>query len=204
VNFDERRKGLLKLVAEYREQECRRILSAARQEAAELIRQSFRKEKAQLHNRILAERSRARAHIQAARAEQATRTRQSSERASLELLELAWPLLHKRLLARWRVPEQRRRWTAYYLYQAIDLLPCGSWTVRHAPEWQGEDQRELAQKLARRLGQAPRFRSDDGIEAGLIVECAGAVLDASLRGLLQDRSRLESRLLALAGKASAA
>lgn len=197
MNLDERRNGLLKLVAEYREQECRRILSAARQEAAEVTRQSFRKEKEQLHNRVVAERNRARSRIQAARAERATRERQSSERASLDLLERARPLLRERLVARWRVPEQRRRWTASYLHQALDLLPRGRWTVSHAPEWQESEQREMAQELTACLGRTPRFRSEGGIEAGLIVECDGAVLDASLRGLLQDRSRLESRLLAL-------
>jgi hypothetical protein len=197
MNFDERRNGLLDLVAEYREQECQRILAAARQEALGLTGQSFRKERAQLHDRVVAERSRARGLIQAARAERATRERRGSERTSLDLLDLAWPLLRERLLARWRVPEQRRRWTASYLHRALDLLPRGRWTIRHAPEWQEAEQREIAQEVTERLGQAPEFQSEGGIEAGLIVECTGAMLDASLRGLIQDRSRLESRLLAL-------
>ena len=197
MNFEERRNGLLRLVAEYREQECRRILVAARQEAAELTRQSFREGRAQLHNRVVAERNRARALVQAARAERTTRERRGSERASLDLLDLAWPLLRERLLARWQIPEQRRRWAASYLHQALDLLPHGRWTIRHAPEWQEVEQREMAQEVAEYLRQAPEFESERSIEAGLIVECAGAVLDASLQGLIQDRSRLDSRILAL-------
>jgi hypothetical protein len=39
--------------------------------------------------------------------------------------------------------------------------------------------------------------ADGSLEAGLIVACGGAVLDASLEGLLKDRTRIESRLLAL-------
>jgi hypothetical protein len=197
VNLDERQQGLLKLVEDYREQECGRILAAARQEAAELRTQSFRKQRARLHSRIVAERSRARLRIQAARAELATRERWTSERTNLELLQTAWPLLRERLLARWRVPEQRQRWAGTYLRQAIALLPRARWTVRHAPEWRESERREIGAELAERLGEAPRFQSDGGIEAGLIIECGGAVLDASLRGLLQDRARLESRLLAL-------
>lgn len=204
MNLEERRKGLLELVVEYREQECRRILDAALQEAAEHRKQSFRKERAQLHNRVVAERSRARARIQAARAERATKERWSNERTSLELLDLAWPLLRERLLARWQVPEQRRRWAASSLHQALDLLPPGSWTVRHAPEWRDAEWREIAAELTERLGRTPRFQSEGGIEAGLIVECRGAILDASLKGLLQDRARVESRLLALvAGRGGA-
>ena len=42
----------------------------------------------------------------------------------------------------------------------------------------------MAEELTERLGQA-RFQSEGGIEAGLIVECGGAVLDASLQGLLR-------------------
>jgi hypothetical protein len=201
MNFEERRKGLLRLVAEYREQECRRILAAARQEAAELTKKSFRRERAQLHDQVVSERSRARVRIQAARAEHATRARRTSERASVALLNVAWPLLRERLLARWSVPEERRHWTEGFLYQALDLLPRGSWMVRHAPEWQEADRLEIVQTLTDRLGETPVFRSEDGIEAGLIVECTGAVLDASLNGLLRDRAQLESRLLALVDEA---
>lgn len=197
MNLAERQRGLLRLVADYREQECRRLLAAAREEAAEIRRQSFRKQRAYLHNYVLAERSRARAEIQAARAEQRTRERGVSERRSLELLQAALPMLRERLLQRWRVPEQRRRWTETYLHRALDLLAHGGWTVRHAAEWHDGERAELRAELTEILGQEPSFRCETAIEAGLIVESGGAVLDASLRGLLQDRTRLEARLLAL-------
>lgn len=197
MNLEERRRGLLKLVSDYREQECRRILDAAGKEAHEITKQAFRKERARLHDRVVAERSRARSLIQSARAEHATQERWTSERRSLDLLELAWPLLRERLLASWRVPGQRRRWVARYLHQAIDLLPPSHWTVLHAPEWREEERQDIAAELAERLGHAPRFQSEGGLEAGLIIESGGAVLDASLQGLVRDRSGLESRLLAL-------
>lgn len=197
MNLSERQEGLLRLVDEYREQECLRVLGAARKEAAELRRQSFRKQRAYLHGRVLAERNRARSRIEAARAEQMTRERWIRERRNLELLQSAWPLVRERLLAHWRVSEQRRRWAETYLHRALEVLPRGRWTVRHAPEWREQERQEVLAELTQVLGQAPRFQSEGDIEAGLIVESRGAVLDASLSGLLQDRKRLEARLLAL-------
>ena len=199
MNLREREKGLLRMVEDHRERECRRLMEAAREEAEELRRQSFRKQRAHLHTRVLAERSRARAMVQGARAERATRMRQISEVRNLALLETAWPLLRERLAARWRTPEQRRRWTQTYLRRALSLLPKGRWTVRHAPGWTEEEREETLADLEDALDRVPRFRSEAGIEAGLIVESDGAVLDASLNGLLQDRTRLEARLLALIG-----
>jgi hypothetical protein len=60
-----------------------------------------------------------------------------------------------------------------------------------------DEWRTLASDLGAALGSAPRLVADGSLEAGLIVACGGAVLDASLGGLLKDRARIESRLLAL-------
>ena len=203
MKLEERQKGLLALVEEYREQECRKILDAARAEASELVAHAYRKERAHLHTRVVAERSRAQARIQAARAERATRERWSSERASLGLLGAAWPRLRELLAARWRDAEGRRNWTRRYLVQAQVLLPTGRWEIRHALEWDADERESSAVDLSRRLGTAPRFETDGRIAAGLIVSCQGAVLDASLDGLMRDRARLEARLLALLEKDNA-
>jgi vacuolar-type H+-ATPase subunit E/Vma4 len=197
MNLGERREALLRLVEDYREQECRRILASAQDEASELRRRAFAKQRAYLHSRVLAERSRIRDSIQGARAERATRQRWTSERRSLELLDSAWSLVRERLLARWREPEQRRRWTSACLHQALDLLPHGPWIVRHAPQWSDDENRDALMELTDVLGQAPSFRSESDMAAGLIVESGNALLDASLEGLLRDRKRLEARLLVL-------
>jgi hypothetical protein len=197
MKLEERQKGLLKLIADYRERECKRILAGAKAEASELLRQKYRTERAQLHERIVAERSRARSLIQAARAETTTRERWTSEQLHLDRLRAAWPLLRSRLLERWRLPDGRRQWASSYLQQAVDALPRTGWAVRHAPELVASERSELLAILPRDLGRATRFQADGGIEAGLIIESAGAVLDASLEGLLKDRPRLEARLLAL-------
>lgn len=197
MRLEDRKMALLRLVDEYRDKECRQILDAARAEAAERVARAYRKERAHLHERVVSERGRADVRIQAARAERATRERRSSERAHTELLETAWPHLRARLLARWLESAGRRAWTRRYLLQALELLPQGPWHLRHAAHWSEPERREATRDLDSGLAVPPEFEIDDSMQAGLIVECEGAVLDASLDGLMRDRARLEARLLAL-------
>jgi hypothetical protein len=69
--------------------------------------------------------------------------------------------------------------------------------VRHAAEWVESERKRAADELSGRLGIVPRFETDGRIDAGLIIEYEGAVLDASLDGLMCDRNQLQGRLLAL-------
>lgn len=197
MNLSDREHELLRLVEAYRDDECRRIIDEARAEATELVRQTYRKERAHLHQRVVDERGRARTRIQAARAERETRERSQGDLANARLLIRAWPNLRDALLQRWRVAETRGQWVSHYLDYAVEVLPKGRWAIRHAPEWSETERSGLAAALQRSVGHRPVFDADGDIEAGLIAECAGAVLDASLDGLLADRTRLEARLLAL-------
>ncbi len=202
MNLDERAQGLLKLVESYREAECRSLLEAARQEAALLIGRTYRQERARLHQRVLAERTGARERIQAARAERDTRQRAGGERASARILAVAWPRLEAALLERWQNAAGRQAWVQGVLGQARRLLPRGVWTLRHAPDWPEREWRALGSTLNAELGSEPRLVADGSISAGLAIEGAGATLDASLEGLLKDRTRIEARLLALLDEAS--
>jgi hypothetical protein len=204
MNLEERQKALLQLVEDYREQECRRILEAARAEAAAVLDATWRRERGHLHARVVAERARAQARIRAAEAERATRERWVNDRTHTDLLAAAWPRLREALLERWRDPDGRERWVRSHLDQALAVLPKGGWMIRHAREW-GEAERQTAlERLTAALGRPPRFQTDGGIEAGLSVSSGGAVLDATLAGLLRDRPRLEARLLALMDRADEA
>jgi len=200
MNVEESAKNLLKLVEGYRSQECREAIDKARAEAAEILRRAWRREREHLHASVQAERSRARALIQAAQAERATRERASGDRQNAVLLAEAWPRLRALLLARWRDPAGRETWLARALDQARKSLPPGPWTVRHAPDWGAPE--AAGPSLAVVAGpkgecRALRFLADSGIAAGLIIEGGAAVLDASLDGLVADRQRLEARFLAL-------
>jgi hypothetical protein len=208
MNLDDRAKGLLKLVETYRAQECRVVLDHAGSESVKILRRAWRRERDHLHTSVEAERTRARALIQAARAERATRERTSGDRENARLLALAWPRIEAQLLARWQDPRQRELWVARTLAAALESLPPGPWTVRHAPDWEAPQAAapciDLAGRLAALGAPAPSFIADPELAAGLIVASGAARLDASLAGLILDRPPLEARLLALLASAEAA
>lgn len=201
MRLAEREAGLLKLVGQYRDEACRRQLEEARAQAARLLQQTFARERAHLHAQITAERERARERIEAVLADRETRTRRSGERASAELLAAAWPRLEAALVERWQSVGGRRGWAEHHLRLAQQRLPPaqhdGHWVVRHAPEWTEAERGALSACLALGLEHQPRFIADGELVAGLTIACCGAVLDASLAGLLRDRNALEARLLAL-------
>ena len=197
MTLEERELALLKLVADQRDEACRRALAEAEQKARETLRQAHRKERAHLHRRILDERARIQARIQAVEAERVTRERRQQARSSARVLEEAWPLLQLGLRQRWQDADGRRAWVARCVRQALGSLPAGAWILRHAPGWPPAEQQAVREELGRALGVEPQLRSDTDIEAGLIIDSGGACLDGSLRGLLADRQRLEARLLAL-------
>ena len=151
----------------------------------------------------MAERANARNQIQSIRAERETRARAGVERANVRLLELAWPRLRAALESRWLEAESRRQWIRQTRRLARRALPAGVWTVRHPPDWAAAERLEFSSRLTVELGRAPRFLADGALRAGLVIESAGAVLDASLDGLLSARRRLEARLLALLSAARA-
>ena len=196
MNIDEREQGLLKLVADYREQECQRILGEAEAQARALRRQAFARQRVALHQRIIAERSRAQSLIQAAEAERATRARRRSEQRDAALVNAAWPLLREALQGRWEVADSRQRWVTLAFAEAQRRLPHGDWLVRHPASWPEVDRAATARQLETQ-GAPTRFRADDAVAAGVIIIAGGAALDMSLDGLLRDRARLEARMIAL-------
>jgi len=197
MNLDEREAGLIALINAYRDDTCRTLLDAARAQASAVLGRTYRAERHRLHARIVAERADARARIHAARAEHDTRARTGGERAATRLLTSAWPRLRQRLAARWAAPDTRREWAVSALDQARRVLPDGLWTIRHAPGWSAAEWQPLAADLAAERTTEPRFIADGALAAGLTITSGGALLDASLEGLLKDRARLEARLLAL-------
>lgn len=196
MKLEERERRLLDLIEEYRESECRALLNAARSEAENLLSDAFRRARDQLHERVLSERANVRARLHAARADHDTRLRASGDRANAYLLELAWPRLRETLVGCWSDPHARRTWANHAVAQARLRLPIGLWTLRHPPNWAGTEWAALEARLTNELKQAPHFRADGALTAGLVIEAGGAVLDASLEGLLRDRRRVEARLLA--------
>jgi len=197
MNVEERERMLLKLVEDWREQECRKIIAEAEARAAELRKQAFSRERAALHQRVVAERSRARSLIQAARAERMTRERRRSEHGDALVIGEAWPRLRARLTERWRDPEGRARWVAGALQQALARLPHRGWVIRHPSDWMADEQSRLAADVETETGHMPTLEPDANLVAGLVIGGSGALLDMSVDGLLRDRAHIDARLLAL-------
>ena len=197
MNSQEREQALLRLIETYRDQACQTLREEARAKARELIRRAYAKARSTLHQRVLAVRSRAEQIIQVAEAERATRMRRRVELRDVEVLAAAWPRLREAMLARWAAAETRKAWAETYVGQAIALLPPGQWTIRHPRDWPAGEQDLAVSRVQEASGQPPVLIADPQVTAGLILSSAGAVLDASLDGLLRDRGRIEARLLAL-------
>ena len=202
MNVGERERALLALVEGYRDKECRRILDEAHARAAAMRREAFQRQRAALHERVAAERSRAQALVQAAEAERATRARRRSELRDAALVQAVWPLLEQALRERWAAADSRRAWVELALSEACGRLQHGGWQVSYPPDWPDAERIETAERIRARCGPA-RFVADGAISAGLVIAAGGALLDFSLAGLLRDRARLEARMLALRGTLAA-
>jgi hypothetical protein len=201
MNTEERERALLALVHDERDKACRQLLAEAAARAAAITREAFRRERALLHQRVVTERSRAEGLLRAAAAERATAERRRGEAADADLLAAAWPRLCEQLAERWAVAASRRLWVDTTLAQALRRLPHTRWTIRHAAGWPEEERAAALARLAAAGLPEPALRADGDVAAGLVVVAGGAVLDMSLAGLLQDRARIEARLLALAERA---
>ena len=98
------------------------------------------------------------------------------------------------LVQRWKSPSHRSQWIQAALNNAARRLGNGSWLIRFAP---GAEDDELPGEFD---GTGIQWTPDPGLQAGLVIEKGGARLDASIKGLLADTSRVQSHVLALLGE----
>lgn len=195
MTLREREQQLLTLVETYQAEECRRLLGEAQTRGRTLLCEAYRNARHTLHQRVLAERARARARVEAAEAELATRERRAIEHLHWQLLEVGWPRLRELLLERWHSPQGRWVWVERATRAALRSLPLGQWLIQHPPELGGDELTRLGEMLAPRLPEPPQFAIDTTLAAGVRIQSGAAILDATLEGLLTDRRRLEARLL---------
>ena len=208
MNTEERERALLKLLEEERDKACRQLLAEAAKRAGTIKREAYHRERGLLHQRIDAERHRARDLLRAASAERSTAERRRGEQADAGLIAAAWPRLRAHLMDRWASGDGRVQWVSAALAQARRALPPTDWTIRHARGWPESERAAALADLAGQGRPVPALRADATLSAGLVITAPGGELDMSLEGLLEDRARVAARLLARAKsgvpKASAA
>lgn len=187
---------LLEFLDTHREEQCSEILAHTRDEAQQEIREAYSKARGRLHQAVLDTRAQARLRLTSAAARRQTRERQQRQQEDQALLERAWQPLHELLQQRWQEQATRQQWIDHLVQQAAAALVDSNWQIEHPQDWPVEERDALQAHLVELHGYAPLLTGQPSISAGLRI-CAGdTCVDGSIAGLLRDRSRIESVLLA--------
>jgi len=197
MNPGDSEQRLMQLLKQQRDEECRRLRERAENEARDLIRNAYKRARRHLHQAAEAERSRARSRIATARAEFNTLRRRHRQQLGSVILKTAKERLPERLAECWSEADVRAAWIGAAVGHALERLPKGRWRVRHAFCFNAEDNNTLLKAMGERMQEQPELIVVPEMDAGLIIECGGVTLDASVSGLLADRALVEARLLAL-------
>ena len=188
------------VLRERTDQRCREIQREARQRADALLSQSRREARTRVHEAVLEERKRRESAIADARHRLDTEARRQLQGRYQKLIDLAWPLLNRELVARWTRPGPRAEWCELLVVEAAQLLGKDDWLVEHPPPdtnaWSRNDRNRLQELLAIRDIPSPQFQPDPALESGLRIRRHGACLDGTIGGLLARRAAVIARLLA--------
>lgn len=194
-HIERQMQALLALLEEDRKRQCDALSADAQARARSVVQQAHRDARARMRAAFIAERQRLDDRVKAAAARLQAERRISEQERRAQLLRLAWQMLPQALLERWRNPEQRGKWVAQAIDSAHRLLPRETWTLRVAPGWSPAEREQTLQATARRLGAMPRCSELAELQAGLLIIAGEGRLDATIGGLLADRSAIEARLL---------
>lgn len=188
--------ALIEHVTRARDDRCREIVEEAAAEAGRLRRTGRRDARRRVHAAVVQIRADARRRLRSAGAAALTRLRQAEHRAATRALETAWPALADALAARWTDPAARRSWCRHALALAQDTLPPGTWRIEHPRGFEPAELAELIESVTRtRVDVEIRTRASEECAAGLRVSCGGAVLDATVKGLLARPDTVRAMLL---------
>jgi hypothetical protein len=112
-----------------------------------------------------------------------------------QLVKRACDGLPVALERRWRAPGTRREWCEAALDAAARHLCAPDWTIEIAPGLSREERDGLlARAVTLRSGTHTLAESGE-LRAGLTIRAAGAMLDASVTGMLAEPAAIEARLL---------
>jgi hypothetical protein len=188
--------NLLQVVERNRDERCRQLLDTAHAQARQLLQQAYREARERLHHKVLATREEARRQLASAQAQQQTRLRLQRHHADEVLLARAWAPLCEQLLQRWERQDSRMLWIDNLIEQARSMLLERHWKIEHPAGWPEPERAALVRRLESDLDVPPVFVSQAQIAAGLRI-CAGPTcIDATDRGLLRARTRIEAMMLA--------
>jgi hypothetical protein len=187
--------GLLERLERDRERRCAAELAGALERAGAIERAAHAEARRRIREATRYERRRLAEALALRRAELEARSRRKQHDAVVEILRRARDRLPAALERRWSDPVARREWCEAALAGAARHLCAADWTIEIAA---GPNRAEcdalLARAVALRTG-AHTLRENGDLRAGLTVRAAGAALDASATGLLDDVAAIGARVL---------
>lgn len=187
---------LLEVVTEYRQQQCDELLGHAHTQSRKIIRQAFRNARLRVHHDIQDSRQNMQQELAATRAKQHTSLMQQKHRQAQEFLNQAWNSLADKLQERWREPQQRQAWVQSIILTALKVLPGNSWQVTCPADWPKKEQEDFLNTVNQAGKREVSFNSTTNIVAGIRISADAALVDGTVDGLMADRGRIESEMLA--------
>jgi hypothetical protein len=172
------------------------LLDNATRDATKLVRRGRTANLRQLRSDIAEERRLHERAVQKERASQATASRQVLQGRDRERLLQGKELLRAVLMKRWRRERSRWQWIEMLIGEAADVIESGRWIVQHPSDLTEADLKELSLAVMDVAGSPPELVMTEEMTAGLRIARSGAVLDASLEGLMAYEDVIESLLLA--------
>jgi len=187
---------LLDVVIENREKRCLEVRANALSQVKLSIRQAHRRSRKRFHSHADDLREKYRVSETAAQARNQTQQRQQQQETERALLDAAWPLLDSAILILWNETKSRRAWLSAATALAASILLEHQWQIEHPLDFSEEDAKRLRKGLTDKIGKAPEMLPRKDIKAGIRVIAHGTVVDATSKGLLQDKRGIEAILLA--------
>jgi len=196
MNLQQRTAALLDLVEQYQARRCSELLEPAQAEARATIRAALSEARRRVSTAITEERKRRTQEVGAVEAALATDRRLAAQKHAVHLLTGAWRDLRTRLIARWTAAPTRAQWVDAHLRRALRAVPPGAgWRIEYHPLWTASERMREHERLTAGGVDEVRFVEAADVGAGFRIVGGHNVLDATIDGLLADRTQLEGRLL---------
>lgn len=186
---------LLAIVIENREKRCAQLRDNAQQQAREIIQQAHRKSRARMHRHVVALREKHGQRVSSAVARNQTQLRKQRQKADRAIADRAWPLLREAIQALWGRAETRRKWLEAVIANAAARLLHSGLRIEH-PADMNENELSWMKQQIENSGKRAELRVDEDIEAGVRIVAQGTVIDATLDGLLKQKTTIEAMLIA--------
>jgi hypothetical protein len=187
---------LLSIVSKNREQRCAKVRDSAFKQAKIIIKQSHSRVRKRMHHHVLTLRDKNNQRISAAQAHNQTLIQQQQQQTDQEMLDNAWPVLYETLKKLWDKPAFRSRWISTAIDEASNTFIQPNWCIEHPATLNEDDQKHLQQSVAALNQITLELDTAEDIKAGIRIIVDGTVFDATIDGLLQQKTMIESMLMA--------